>query len=120
MTGGQMAPTTMLGQETTTTPGGRQQKRAGYPFRVTEFLSTLEGVAYATRVSLSSPANVIKAKHAIKTAFQAQLDGKGLSLVEILSNCPTQWVMTPLQSMEHVDKVMTAYYPLGEFKNTLG
>jgi 2-oxoglutarate ferredoxin oxidoreductase subunit beta len=117
MTGGQMAPTTMLGQETTTTPGGRDQARAGYPIRVCELLSPLDGVAYAARVSLTSPPNVAKAKRAIKTAFQTQLEGRGLSLVEILSTCPTQWVMTPLEAMKHVDTVITPYYPLGEFKS---
>jgi len=120
MTGGQMAPTTMLGQETTTTPGGRDQAKAGYPIRVCELLSPLEGVAYAARVSLTSPPNVAKAKRAIKTAFQTQLEGRGLSLVEILSTCPTQWVMTPLEAMKHVDSVITPYYPLGEFKSPTG
>jgi len=117
MTGGQMAPTTMIGQETTTTPGGREAAKAGHPIKVCEFLSPLEGVAYAARVALTSPANVAKAKRAIKTAFQTQLDGKGLSLVEVLSTCPTQWVMSPLEAMQHVDDVMAAYYPLGEYKN---
>lgn len=117
MTGGQMAPTTMLGQETTTTPGGRDKARAGYPIKVCELLSPLEGVAYAARTALTSPANVAKAKRAIKTAFQTQLDGKGLSLVEILSTCPTQWAMSPLEAMKHVDSVMAPYYPLGEFKS---
>jgi len=116
MTGGQMAPTTMLGQETTTTPGGRDQARAGYPIKVCELLSPLEGVAYAARVALTSPANVVKAKRAIKTAFQAQLEGRGLSLVEVLSTCPTQWGMAPLDAMKYVDTVMAPYYPLGEFK----
>lgn len=117
MTGGQMAPTTMLGQESTTTPGGRDQAKAGYPLRVCELLSPLEGVAYAARVSLTTPANVARAKRAIKKAFQTQLDGKGLSLVEVLSTCPTQWGMNPLDAMKHVDSVMTPYYPLGEFKS---
>ncbi|MHB0997737.1 MAG: thiamine pyrophosphate-dependent enzyme [Armatimonadota bacterium] len=116
MTGGQMAPTTMLGQETTTTPGGRTQAGSGYPIKVCELLSQLDGVAYAERVSLTTPANVSKAKRAIKTAFQMQLDRKGLSIVEILSTCPTQWGMTPLQCLDHVDNVMSAYYKLGVFK----
>ena len=117
MTGGQMAPTTMLGQESTTTPGGREQAKAGYPIKVCELLAPLEGVAYAARVSLTSPANVAKAKRAIKKAFQTQLDGKGLALVEVLSTCPTQWAMNPLDAMKHVDSVVTPYYPLGEFKS---
>ena len=116
MTGGQMAPTTMLGQHTTTTPGGRDQQLAGYPIRVCELLSTLEGVAYATRVSLTTPANVAKTKRAIRTAFDMQLNKKGLSIVEILSTCPTQWGMSPTESIKHVDKVMASYYKLGEFK----
>jgi len=116
MTGGQMAPTTMLGQKTTTTPGGREQLKAGYPIKVVELLSGLEGVAFAARTSLTSPANVAKTKKALQKAFQMQLDGKGLSIVEILSTCPTQWGMTPLQAMKHVDEVMTPYYPLGEYK----
>ena len=120
MTGGQMAPTTLLGQTSTTTPYGREQAKAGYPIKVCEFLSPLEGVAYAARVSLTSPANVAKAKKAIKTAFQTQLDGKGLSIVEVLSSCPTQWGMSPLEALKHVDTVMAEYYPLGEFKTLSG
>ncbi len=120
MTGGQMAPTTMPGQESTTTPGGRDIALAGYPLKVCEFLSPLPGVVYAERVSLTSPANVMKAKRAIKKAFQNQLDCKGLSLVEILSTCPTQWVMSPLDAMKHVDNVMAAYYPLGVYKDVDG
>lgn len=116
MTGGQMAPTTLIGQESTTTPGGRTSAKAGYPIRVCELLSGLDGVAYAERVSLTNPKNVVKAKKAIKTAFQMQIDKKGLSIVEILSTCPTQWGMTPIQCMEHVDNVMAEYYPLGEYK----
>ncbi|MFA6665404.1 MAG: thiamine pyrophosphate-dependent enzyme [Armatimonadota bacterium] len=116
MTGGQMAPTTMLGQHSTTTPGGRQQARAGYPIKVCELLSSLEGVTYAARVSLTSPANVVKARKSIKTAFQRQIDRKGLSIVEILSTCPTNWGMTPLDAMAHIDKNMSLYYPLGVFK----
>lgn len=119
MTGGQMAPTTVLGQETTTTPGGRDPARAGYPIRVCELLSSLEGVAYAVRSSLTSPANVIRTKKAIKTAFQNQLNGKGFSIVEILSTCPTQWGLSPLDAMKHVDEVLTKHFPLGEFKTSL-
>ncbi|MCL6628764.1 MAG: 2-oxoglutarate oxidoreductase [Armatimonadetes bacterium] len=118
MTGGQMAPTTIVGQETTTTPGGRDPARAGYPIRVCELLSSLEGVAYAARSSLTSPANVIRTKKAVKTAFQNQLDGKGFSIVEILSTCPTQWGLSPLDAMKHVDEVLTKHFPLGEFKTS--
>ncbi|MDI6829390.1 MAG: thiamine pyrophosphate-dependent enzyme [Armatimonadota bacterium] len=116
MTGGQMAPTTMPGQETTTTPGGRDPAKAGNPIKVCELLSPIEGTAYIARASLTSPANVMKAKKAIKTAFQMQLEGKGFSLVELLSSCPTQFGMSPLAALKHVDEVMTPYYPLGEFK----
>lgn len=116
MTGGQMAPTTLIGQHSTTTPGGRTSEQAGYPIRVCELLSGLDGVAYAERVSLTNPKNIVKAKKAIKTAFQMQMDKKGLSIVEMLSTCPTQWGMTPVKCMEHVDTVMAEYYPLGEYK----
>jgi 2-oxoglutarate/2-oxoacid ferredoxin oxidoreductase subunit beta len=116
MTGGQMAPTTMPGQNSTTTPGGRDVASAGHPIRVCELLSTLDGVCYAERVSLTSPANVNKAKRAIKKAFQNQLDCKGLSIVEVLSTCPTQWGMTPIDAMKHVDTVMAEFYPLGIYK----
>jgi len=120
MTGGQMAPTTLIGQETTTTPGGRDAALAGHPIKVCELLSPLDGVVFAARVSLTSPANVAKAKKAIKTAFQNQLEGRGLSIVEVLSTCPTQWVMSPLEAMKHVDEVMAAYYPLGVYKDGNG
>lgn len=116
MTGGQMAPTTLLGQKTTTTPYGRAQERAGYPIKVCELLAPLAGVAYATRVALTSPANVAKAKRAVKKAFQMQLDGKGLSIVEMLSSCPTQWGLTPIEAMKHVEEKMVEYYPLGDVK----
>lgn len=118
MTGGQMAPTTMPGQNSTTTPGGRDVARAGYPIRVCELLSSLDGVVYAERTSLTSPTNVAKTKRAIHKAFQNQLDGKGLSIVEVLSTCPTQWGLTPLDALKHVDEVMASYYPLGVYKDT--
>lgn len=116
MTGGQMAPTTLPGQRTTTSQKGRNIQVAGYPIRVCELLAPLEGVAYAVRTSLTSPANVMKTKRAIKTAFEMQLAGKGLSIVEVLSTCPTQWGMSPMEAVKHVDNVMASYYPLGEFK----
>ncbi len=117
MTGGQMAPTTLIGQKTTTTSSGRCIERSGYPIRVCELLSGIDGVAYAARVSLTSPANVIRTKKAIKTAFQMQIDRKGLSIVEILSTCPTQWELSPIQCLKYVDDVMAKYYPLGEYKH---
>lgn len=117
MTAGQMAPTTLIGQKTTTTPEGRIAERAGYPIRVCEMLATLEGVAYAARVSVSSPKNVIRAKRAIKKAFETQIRGLGYSIVEVLSQCPTNWHMTPVESVKWVDEKLAAYYPLGEFKS---
>jgi 2-oxoglutarate ferredoxin oxidoreductase subunit beta len=117
MTAGQMAPTTLIGQKTTTTPEGRIAERAGYPIRVCEMLATLQGVAYAARVSVSSPKNVIQAKRAIKKAFQTQIRGLGYSIVEVLSQCPTNWHMTPVESVKWVDEKLAAYYPLGEFKS---
>jgi len=116
MTAGQMAPTTLIGQKTTTTPDGRAPERAGYPIRVCEMLATLEGAAYIARVSVSSPKNVMQAKKAIKKAFETQIKGLGYSLVEVLSQCPTNWHMTPTESIKWVDEKMAAYYPLGEFK----
>ena len=117
MTAGQMAPTTLIGQKTTTTPEGRTAEKAGYPIRVCEMLATLEGVAYAARVSVSSPRNVIQAKRAIRKAFETQIRGLGYSIVEVLSQCPTNWHMTPVESVKWVDEKMAAYYPLGELKS---
>ncbi|MEW6685877.1 MAG: thiamine pyrophosphate-dependent enzyme [Candidatus Edwardsbacteria bacterium] len=116
MTGGQMAPTTMPGQKSTTCPFGRDVKLAGYPIKVCELLAALEGPAYLARTAVHTAQNVLKTKRAIKKAFQAQIDGLGFSLVEILSQCPTNWGMTPLKSVERVEKEMVPYYSLGEFK----
>jgi len=115
MTGGQMAPTTLLGQKTTTCPGGREQPSAGYPIKVCELLSSLDGVAYLERVAPTSPAGLTKTKRAVKKAFQNQIDGKGFSLVEVLSNCPTQWKMTPIETLSWIDEKMAAYYPPGVY-----
>ncbi|MGD0028926.1 MAG: thiamine pyrophosphate-dependent enzyme [Candidatus Bathyarchaeia archaeon] len=117
MTAGQMAPTTLIGQKTTTTPDGRSAERAGYPIRVCEMLATLEGAAYVARVSVSSPKNVVQAKRAIKKAFETQIKGLGYSIVEVLSQCPTNWHMTPAESVKWVDERMAPYFPLGEFKS---
>ena len=116
MTGGQMAPTTLPGQKTTTSPSGRDTARAGYPIRVCEMLSTLDGASYIARVSCTSPANVARAKRAVKRAFEVQLSGSGFSLVEFLSSCPTNWGMTPIDALRWIDEKMSAYYPLGEYK----
>ncbi|MDD5094590.1 MAG: thiamine pyrophosphate-dependent enzyme [Dehalococcoidia bacterium] len=116
-TGGQMAPTTLIGQKTTTTPMGRDPELHGYPQRTAELLATIEGVAYSARGSVSSPANYQKVKKMLKTAFQKQLDGEGLSFLEILVACPTDWKKTPAESLKWIDEVLTKTYPLGEIKN---
>ncbi|NLB73690.1 MAG: 2-oxoglutarate oxidoreductase [Firmicutes bacterium] len=115
MTGGQMAPTTLPGQRTTTSPRGRDVESAGHPIRVAELLSSLSGVAYISRVSATSPANVTKAKRAVRRAFEMQIQGRGFSLVEFLSTCPINWGMSPLEAMKWVDDKMSVYYPLGDF-----
>jgi 2-oxoglutarate ferredoxin oxidoreductase subunit beta len=117
MTGGQMAPTTMLEQKTTTTPAGRHKTLDGYPVKVCELLSQLQGVAYAQRCTLTSPAQVNKTKKAIRKAFQIQKDKLGFSLVEILSPCPTNWKMSPINSCKWIDEVMSKEFPLGVFKD---
>jgi 2-oxoglutarate ferredoxin oxidoreductase subunit beta len=117
MTGGQMAPTTMVGQVTTTTPLGRNVDSHGYPLQVSELLAVLPGAIYIERCAVHKPAEIRKTKKAIKHAFQLQLDGaKGLTMVEVLSQCPTAWRMTPTESVEWVEKDMTKVFPLGRFK----
>ena len=111
-----MAPTSLIGQKTTTTQAGRLAERAGYPIRMSELLATLDGSAYIARVAVSSVKYVVQAKRAIKKAFQAQLEGLGYSLVEVLSQCPTDWHMTPTEATKWVEEKMMTYYPLGEFK----
>jgi len=118
MTGGQMAPTTVIGQVTATTQQGRQAVGQGYPLQVCELLALLPGVIYIERCSLSSPAQIRKTKKAIKHAFELQKNNaEGLSLVEVLSPCPTYWRMTPAKSMEWIDNEMTKVFPLGRFKD---
>ena len=117
MTGGQMAPTTLPGQVTTTTPYGRNPKIQGNPVRVCELLSTLDGVAYAARVSVDSPANVRTAKKAILKGFKNQLDGKGFSIIEVLSTCPTNWGLSPVEALSWLRENMIPYYPLGVYKD---
>ncbi|MCJ7718459.1 thiamine pyrophosphate-dependent enzyme, partial [Candidatus Bathyarchaeota archaeon] len=117
MTGGQMAPTTLIGQKTTTTTNGRMPEKAGYPIRICEMLATLEGASYISRVSVSNSKNIIQAKKAIKKAFETQIKNLGFSLVEVLSQCPTNWHMTPVESTKWVDEKMASYFPLGEFKS---
>jgi 2-oxoglutarate ferredoxin oxidoreductase subunit beta len=117
MTGGQMAPTTMPGQKTSTSPYGRDITKEGSPFKMAELLSTLDGVAFSARVALNSPKNVLQAKKMIKTAFQYQVEGKGFSFIEALAACPTNWGMQPLQANQRVTEEMIPYFPLGVFKN---
>lgn len=117
MTGGQMAPTTMLGQLTTTTQDGRGRHGEGAPMKVCELLSSLDGVCYLERVAASTPKDVMAAKRAIKKAFQNQIDGKGFSLVEVLSMCPTDWKLSPAKAIEFVNEKMKKVFPLGVFKD---
>jgi 2-oxoglutarate ferredoxin oxidoreductase subunit beta len=117
MTGGQMAPTTLPGQKTTTTPSGRSVIKEGYPLRVSELLATIEGAAYIARTSLDSHKNLIKTKKAIEKSFRYQMEDKGFSLVEILSPCPVDWKLTPRDAMAWIREAMMPVYPLGTFKD---
>lgn len=117
MTGGQMAPTTLPGQVTQTSPYGRNVEVQGHPIRVCEMMSTLSGVAYAERVAVNSVPNIKKAKAAIKKAFEYQLDNKGLTIVEVLSTCPTNWGLAPSEAMKWLEANMIPYYPLGVYKD---
>ncbi len=116
MTGGQMAPTTLVGQVTTTSPRGRNQETQGYPVRMAEMLAQIEGAYYIERVSLHNMANVNKAKKAIRKAFEYQMQGKGFTMVELLSTCPTNWGMSPVESIEWLKQNMIPHYPLGVTK----
>ncbi|MCR4963693.1 MAG: 2-oxoglutarate oxidoreductase [Firmicutes bacterium] len=116
MTGGQMAPTTLVGQKTTTSPYGRDKELCGSPIRIAEMLATIEGSAYIERVACNSNANIIRTKKAIRNAFQSQLDRKGFSLVEVLATCPTNWGKSPAEAMKWLEENMIPYYPLGVFK----
>ena len=120
MTGGQMAPTTLLNQRTTTTPYGRDTKIEGHPIKMSEILGLIDGAAYVERTAVNSPANIRKAKKAIRKAFQAQIDDLGFSVVEILSPCPTNWRMGPLESWQWIDEEMTKVFPLGVVKDVTG
>jgi 2-oxoglutarate ferredoxin oxidoreductase subunit beta len=117
MTGGQMAPTTMLDQVTTTSPAGRSEKIQGFPLQVSEMLSVLPGTIYIERTAMFSPATIRKTKKAIKHAFQLQVDdAPGLAMVEVLSACPTYWRMSPVKAMQWIENEMTKVYPLGKLK----
>lgn len=113
MTGGQMAPTTLLGMKTTTTPGGRNPSFDGYPLHITDLVAQLPGVIYAERVAVDGPAGIQKTKKAIRNAFQVQIDEIGYSIVEVLSACPTNWKMNPADSFKWITEEMTKEFPLG-------
>ncbi len=117
MTGGQMAPTTLPGQVTHTSPYGRQVESVGYPVKVCELLSNVTGATYLERVAVNDVKNVKNAARAIKKAFQYQLEGKGFSLIEVLSTCPTNWGLTPDKALKWLEENMMPYYPLGVYKD---
>ena len=116
MTGGQMAPTTLPGMVTTSSPFGRDVTLHGFPLRVSEMLATLDGAAYIVRRSATTPRQINQLKRAIRTAFKVQMEGLGFSLVEVVSNCPTNWGMSPVESFKFVQERMIPYYPLGDYK----
>ena len=120
MTGGQMAPTTILGQNSTTSPGGRIGKRDGFPIKLSEMLALAQGSAYIERTALTSPANILKTKKAIAKAFRVQMEGLGFSLVEVLSPCPTNWKMSSVEAWKWIDEVMAKSFPLGVIKDSVG
>ncbi len=115
-----MAPTTLAGQKTSTTPYGRERSFEGGPIRMSEVLATIDATAYLERVAVNSPANIRRTKQAIKKAFQVQIDKLGFSMVEILSPCPTNWKMSPLQAWQWIDREMSQVFPLGILKNLPG
>ncbi|MBQ7822321.1 MAG: 2-oxoglutarate oxidoreductase [Clostridia bacterium] len=117
MTGGQMAPTTLPGQVTQTSPYGRDVNTVGYPVKVCELLSNVDGAYYLERVAVNNVKNIKAAKTAIKKAFQNQIDGKGFSLIEVISTCPTNWGMSPTDALAWVEEKMIPYYPLGVYKD---
>jgi len=120
MTGGQMAPTTLPGQKTSTTPAGRNIKTEGYPLHVSELLATIEGVSYIARTSVNSFRNLMAAEKAIEKSFKYQIEGKGFSLVEILSPCPVDWKLSPKDSLAWIEAELTTAFPLGTFKDKFG
>jgi 2-oxoglutarate ferredoxin oxidoreductase subunit beta len=117
MTGGQMAPTTLVGQKTSTSPYGRNKAKDGSPIRMAELLAQLGGVAFSARVAVDSPKHLMDAKKQIREAFRFQVEGKGFSFVEVLSSCPTNWGVSPLQANARIAEEMIPYFPLGIFKN---
>lgn len=119
MTGGQMAPTTLPGQKTTTTPAGRKPRGDGYPMQMSELIATLPGSVFAARVACHTPAHIRRAGKAVRRAFSAQLEGRGFSMVEFLSACPTNWRLSPEQALRFIEEKMIPAYPLGIFKDEL-
>ena len=117
MTGGQMAPTTLIGQKATTAPLGRTIEHSGRPIKMSEMLATIDGAQFIERVSVHNPANIRKAKKAIKRAFECQIQGKGFAMVEVLSTCPTNWGKTPVNALKWLEENMIPYYPLGNFRD---
>ncbi|SET12037.1 2-oxoglutarate ferredoxin oxidoreductase subunit beta [Natronincola peptidivorans] len=116
MTGGQMAPTTLIGQRTTTSQDGRDQAITGMPLKISEMMATIDGAVFVERVSVHDVPHIRKAKKAIKKAFEIQLEGKGFGIVEVLSTCPTNWGITPVDSLKWLEENMIPYYPLGNFR----
>jgi 2-oxoglutarate ferredoxin oxidoreductase subunit beta len=116
MTGGQMAPTTLPGMVTTSSPYGRDTKTAGYPIRVCELISQIDGAAYIVRRTAINPKEIRRLKTAVRNAFQVQIAGLGYSLIEVVSNCPTNWGMSPIESLKFVEEKMLPYYPMGDYK----
>ncbi|MCH5331805.1 MAG: 2-oxoglutarate oxidoreductase [Alistipes sp.] len=118
MTGGQMAPTTLLGMKTATTPYGRDPRLNGYPYKIADMLAHLDGVCYITRQSVHSPANVRKCKKALRKAFENAMAGKGFSMVEVVSTCNSGWKLSPVQANQWLEENMLPFYPLGDVKDT--
>ncbi|QXM06641.1 thiamine pyrophosphate-dependent enzyme [Crassaminicella indica] len=116
MTGGQMAPTTLIGQKSTTSPYGRDANHAGMPLKVSEMLATITGAVFVERVAVDTPSNIRKAKKAIKKAFEVQMEGKGFGIVEVLSTCPTNWGLSATEALKWLRENMIPYYPLGNFR----
>jgi 2-oxoglutarate ferredoxin oxidoreductase subunit beta len=119
MTGGQMAPTTLLGQVSTTSPPGRNAILDGHPIRMSEILANLEGTTYIERVAVNSAQNILRAKKAVKKAFQYQMDGAGFNMIEVLSQCPTNWKMNTVEACRWIDEVMSKTFPIGVIKDAV-
>ena len=117
MTGGQMAPTSLVGQVTTTSPFGRDEATTGHPLKMSELLATIQGAVFVERVSVHNVPHILKAKKAIKKAFQLQIEGKGFGIIEVLSTCPTNWGITPVEGLKWLEENMIPYFPLGNLRS---